>query len=136
MNNAITKDLNYGLEKEKENLEIIKSVFDKSLQKVKDKYYCFDFSCDSCYVELKSRRCDSFQYKDTMVGKNKLDYASKMTRPVFFVFGFNDGLYYWKYNKEDLDNGNVEIRKGGRVDRGFDELKDYGFIKTEILIKV
>ena len=59
-----------------------------------------------------------------------------MTRPVYFCFNFEDGLYYWKYNKEDLENGNVVIRKGGRNDRGIDETKDYGYIKTEILKKV
>jgi hypothetical protein len=129
-------DIEFGLSKEIENLEIIKNMFDCGLKKISDNYYCFDFTSDSCYVELKSRRCNHTQYKDTMIGKNKLDYASKSGKPVYFVFGFNDGLYYWKYNSEDLTNGNVEIRDGGRKDRGCDEIKKYGFIKTEILKKV
>lgn len=138
MNSSSAKkeDLTYGIEKEIENLDIIKSCFDKGLKKVKDNFFCFDFSCESCYVELKSRRCDHNKYPDTMIGKNKLDYAEHTKRPVYFVFAFNDGLYYWKYNKEDLSNGNVEIRKGGRTDRGMDEIKDYAYIKCEILIKI
>jgi hypothetical protein len=71
-----------------------------------------------------------------MIGKNKLDYASHTKRPVYFAFGFEDGLYYWKYNEEDLKNGNVEFRVGGRTDRGMDEIKAYAYIKTGILIKV
>lgn len=136
MENIKKVDIDFGVKKETDNLEIIKSVFDNSLKKIKDNYFCFDFSCDSCYVELKSRRCDHNKYKDTMIGKNKLDYAKYSKKSVYFVFGFNDGLYYWRYNEDDLKNGNVEIRKGGRTDRGRDEIKDYGFIKTEILIKV
>ena len=71
-----------------------------------------------------------------MVGKNKLDYAEKADRPVYFCFSFTDGLYFWKYNKEDIDKGNVEIRIGGRNDRGRQEYKDYAFIKTNILEKI
>jgi len=129
-------DLEYGLEKERETLDAIRICFDKGLKKITDKYFCFDFSSDSCYVELKSRRCTSSKYPDTMIGMNKLNYASKSRKPVYFAFGFDDGLYYWKYNKEDIDNGNVEVRKGGRTDRGMDEIKDYGYIKTKCLIKV
>ena len=136
MNSLKKDDLYFGLDKERENLDIIKECFDKGLKKVKDNYFCFDFSCESCYVELKSRRCNHDKYPDTMIGKNKLDYASHTKRPVYFVFGFEDGLYYWKYNTDDLTNGNVEIRKGGRTDRGIDETKDYGFIKTNCLIKI
>jgi len=133
---AKKEDLDYGLQKEKENLDMIKTIFDKSLKKVTDKYFCFDFSSETCYVELKSRRCMHDKYPNTMVGKNKLDYASHTKRPVYFVFAFDDGAYYWKYNEEDMTNGNVVIRQGGRTDRGIDELKDYGYIKTELLIKI
>lgn len=136
MNSVKKTDIEFGLAKECENLEIIKNMFDSGLKKISDNYYCFDFSSESCYVELKSRRCKHTQYKDTMIGQNKLDYASKSSKPVYFVFAFDDGLYYWKYNSEDMANGNVGIRDGGRKDRGYDEIKKYGYIKTEILIKV
>jgi hypothetical protein len=136
MNYSAKEDLEFGLEKENETLDLIRTIFDKSLKKVKDKYFCFDFSCENCYVELKSRRSMHDKYTSTMIGKNKLDYASHTKRPVYFVFAFDDGAYYWKYNEEDMKNGNVEIRKGGRTDRDKNEIKDYGYIKTEILIKI
>jgi hypothetical protein len=130
------EDLKYGLEKEKEQLGIIRDIFCKKLKKSNDKWFVFDYSCEDCYVELKSRRCNHDKYPDTMIGLNKIHYCSHTKRPVYFCFNFEDGLYYWKYDKKDIDNGNVQIRKGGRTDRGIDETKDYAYIKTEILKKV
>lgn len=138
-NTNVTKkedDVKFGLDKEIEQLEIIRDIFCSKLKKTNDKWFVFDYSCEDCYVELKSRRCNHDKYPDTMIGLNKINYCSHTKRPVYFCFSFEDGLYYWKYNKEDIDNGNVTIRKGGRTDRGMDETKDYAYIKTEILKKV
>ena len=56
MNNIKKYDLNFGYLKEEEALKTIQNKFSNSLQKVNNKYFVFDYSCDSCYVELKSRR--------------------------------------------------------------------------------
>jgi hypothetical protein len=136
MNYIKNNDLNFGYLKEEEALEAIQNKFSNCLQKVKNKYFVFDYSCDSCYVELKSRRNTHDKYPDTMVGKNKIDFAKKSDRPVYFCFSFTDGLYFWKYNEEDMKTGNVEFRTGGRNDRGKEEYKDYAFIKTNILEKI
>jgi hypothetical protein len=136
MNNIKKNDLNFGYLKEEEALEAIQNKFSNCLQKVKNKYFVFDYSCDNCYVELKSRRNTHDKYPDTMVGKNKIDFAKKSDRPVYFCFSFTDGLYFWKYNEEDMKTGNVEFRTGGRNDRGKEEYKDYAFIKTNILEKI
>lgn len=135
-NDSKRKDIEYGLEKEIEHLETLRDIFCKKLNKTNDKWFVFDYSCEDCYVELKSRRCNHDKYTDTMIGLNKINYCCKSKKPVYFCFNFEDGLYYWKYNEDDMCNGNVTIRKGGRNDRGFDETKDYGYIKTEILKKV
>ena len=131
---VLNRDLNFGLESEKEKVEIIKEKFGQGLKKVKDNYFVFDFACENCYVELKTRKCELNKYPSTMIGMNKIDYASHTNRPVYFVFAFTDGMYYWKYNKEDFENGNVIINKGGRCDRGINEIKDYAYIKNDILI--
>ena len=136
MNNIKKNDLNFGYLKEEEALETIQNKLSNCLQKVKNKYFVFDYSCDSCYVELKSRRNTHDKYPDTMVGKNKIDFAKKSDRPVYFCFSFIDGLFFWKYNDEDIKKGNVEFRTGGRNDRGKEEYKDYAFIKTKILEKI
>lgn len=129
-------DTQYGLEKEKECLETLRDVFCSKLIKANDKWFVFDYTCDACYIELKSRRCKHDKYLDTMIGINKLNYSSKSSKPVYFCFNFEDGLYYWKYNDEDIKNGGVTIRKGGRNDRGMDETKDYAYVKTTLLKKV
>jgi hypothetical protein len=53
MNYIKNNDLNFGYLKEEEALETIQNKFSNCLQKVKNKYFVFDYSCDSCYVELK-----------------------------------------------------------------------------------
>jgi hypothetical protein len=133
---TVEKDVEFGSKKEMEHLEIMRDIFCKKLKRANNKWFVFDYSCENCYVELKSRRCNHDKYPDTMIGLNKINYCSQTNRPVYFAFNFEDGLYYWKYNKEDIDNGFVTIRKGGRTDRGIDETKDYAYIKTEILKKV
>jgi hypothetical protein len=130
------EDLKFGLVSEEKELERLKKFFDKpQLKKVKEKYFVFDFACEDLYVELKSRRSTHDKYPDTMVGKNKIDYAKHTTRPVCFVFSFTDGLYYWKYNESDIGE-NVTFRKGGRFDRGRAEVSDYAYIKTSVLEKI
>lgn len=136
MNYKKQNDLQFGNYKEDEILKEIQNKFSSCLKKVKDTYFVFDYVCDKCYVELKSRRNSHDKYPDTMVGKNKLDFAEKTNRPVYFCFSFTDGLYYWKYNKEDITNGNIEFRIGGRNDRCKEEYKNYAFIKTKILEKI
>jgi len=128
-------DLNYGVKKEIELLEIFRNKFSKNLQLTND-YFVFDYECEECFVELKTRRNTKDKYPDTMVGKNKLDYAEHANKAVYFCFEFTDGLYYWKFNPDDIENGNVQFRVGGRCDRGRCEYKDYAYIKTSILQKI
>jgi hypothetical protein len=71
-----------------------------------------------------------------MVGENKLAFAKTSTKDIYFVFSFTDGLYYWKYNEEDIINDLVKIREGGRGDRGSNEYKSYAFIQNKLLEKV
>ena len=124
----------FGLSKEEENLALIRELFGPTLQKT-DKWFSFDFSSEDCFVELKSRRCTHDKYPDTMIGMNKLNYCQKTTKDVYFCFAFTDGLYYWKHNDDEYRDA-LEIRKGGRTDRGFDETKEYAYIKSSFLKKV
>ena len=90
MNNIKKSDLKFGNYKEVEALKTIQNKFSNCLKKVRDNYFVFDYSCDNCYVELKSRRNTHDKYPDTMVGKNKIDFAEKSDRPVYFCFSFTD----------------------------------------------
>lgn len=84
------------------------------------------------YIEVKSRNCKHDKYPTTMVGVNKFIYASKCNKDVYFVFAFNDGNYYYKYNNNDI----FDIDVGGRKDRGLNEYKDYVYIPIEMLTKM
>ena len=125
-------DLDFGMKKEISEIGKIRNRFSNSL-KPTNNFFVFDYVSTDCYVELKSRRNKLNTYPDTMVGKNKLNYAETADRPVYFVFSFIDGLYYWKYNKEDIQNGGVRFSIGGRCDRGREEYKQYAYISTKIL---
>ena len=126
-------DLKYGLEKEKEMLPIIKNFLnDETIYKL-DYNNEFDFKGDNKYIELKSRRNNYKKYPTTMVGLNKFDKAKTLLEEVYFIFSFDDGLYYYKYEKTN----NFEIKKGGRFDRiKSGEIKDYVFIPIQNLLKI
>lgn len=124
----------YGQAKEKELLPILSSYFNFKL-KPKHRYFVFDYECDTAFIELKSRRGIRTEYPTTIVGKNKIDYADKCGKDVYFVFDFSDGLFYWKYNREEIGE---RVKSGlcGRVDRGKREIKEYCFIDVELLVEI
>lgn len=94
------------------------------------KYSVFDIKNSEITGELKTRRCSHDRYPDTMIGQNKIVRAEndKSDTIYRFFFIFTDGLYCWDFNKNEYTT-----RKGGRTDRGKNEIKDYCFIKTEYL---
>jgi hypothetical protein len=68
-----------------------------------------------------------------MIGKNKIDYAQKYNdNTYYFIFVFEDGIYYYKYNINDKLKSSI----GGRNDRGTSEYKPYYYIPINYLIKI
>jgi hypothetical protein len=134
-NTELKKDRTFGGGKEDENLTLIRTAIDANLQKNSNLFYVIDFTSKDCYIELKSRRCEKNKYPDTMIGVNKIVFAEKSEKPTYFCFSFTDGLYYWKYDKEEVKDA-VSYRDGGRLDRGKDEIKEYAYIKCEYLKKI
>lgn len=133
--NSLEKDRKFGREKEDENLTLIRSSIDEKLQKCSNNFYVIDFTSKDCYIELKSRRCEKDKYKDTMISVNKIKFAEKSEKPTYFCFSFTDGLFCWKYDKEEAEDA-ISYREGGRNDRGIDETKEYAYIKCEYLKKL
>lgn len=85
-------------------------------------------------VEVKSRSTARLQYSTTMVGANKIEKGKKYVEAgwlVLFAFEFTDGIFYHSYEGEEL-----EIRLGGRTDRGRQEIKDYAFLDAKSLIRL
>ena len=83
-------------------------------------------------MELKSRNIKSNQYPDMMIGLNKINEAkySYEKADYHFLFLCKDGLYGWIYSPEKKLN----IRMGGRIDRGKDERKMCAFIPSKDLL--
>jgi hypothetical protein len=95
----------------------------------------FDFyTTDGVYFEVKTRNNEYNKYPSTMVGYNKIEFANKLDKSVYFVFNFTDGVYYYKYDITKLKE--LEIKQGGRRDRGRYEYKAYCYIKIELLTKI
>ena len=80
---------------------------------------------------FKNKYIKHNKYKTTMIGYNKYLEAQKH-KTVYFIFSFEDGDYYYKYNKDDK----FEIAIGGRCDRNKAEYKDYVYIPITKLIKI
>ena len=126
-----TESYNAGKLIEVKYLPCLQKAFnDEALTHTKKKCDIFDFVSVNKFIEIKKRNFDYSKYPDTMIGLNKINYAKENPdKEFYFVFVFNDGLYYWKYNDEDKLN----YRKGGRYDRGYNEIKDYCYIPINLL---
>ena len=127
------KDLYFGIKKEIELLPILKNHFkDDSIFQL-TQYDIFDYKGNNKFIELKSRNCNYDKYPKTMIGYNKIKKASSILEDVYFFFWFTDGIFYYKYNKDDK----FEIKQSGRYDRvRSGELNDYAFIPIQILKEI
>jgi hypothetical protein len=131
------KDRDYisGIRKEKLILPKLKAFFnDETVIKIEDKYAVFDFEGDKKLIELKTRNCHSDYYETSMVGFNKIQYArTKTDIDIYFFIWFFDGIFYYKYDREEKG---LIFKEGGRKDRGRDEIKEYCYIPLEYLKKL
>ena len=125
-------DIKMGSDAEIEVMPILETFFNEKLYKNTDKYALFDFENATKLIELKTRNNKKNKYPTTMIGKNKIDFGSHSNKDVYFVFKFTDGLFYYKYDCNDvLENG-----IGGRSDRGKQEYKSYVYIDVNLLTKI
>ncbi len=129
------RDLELGKKGEEDVLPLLLEKIDKYLCKT-SQYAAMDFISPKSYVEVKTRNCSHDLYDAQMMGTNKINFASKSCRQCYFVFNFADGVFYWKFNKDDIENGDVYYEMGGRCDRGKDERKMYAYIKNNLLVRL
>lgn len=104
------EDLQFGNESEQRNLEAFSTLVGASLQKTAHHYHPFDFTNDAntIFVELKSRRVESKKYPTALIGKNKIEFCSDLSKAYYFCFAYTDGLYYIQYDKKLFDTFRVE----------------------------
>ena len=70
------------------------------------KFFIIDFEGERCIGELKSRRCNSTHYEDTMIGMNKINYMLEQVneggKEAYVFFSFTDGLFAFQVNDESM----------------------------------
>lgn len=126
-----TNDIAFGNKNEKSCKSLIETITGQLTQT--EPFHLFDFYNENFLVELKARRNDYAKYPTTMVGLNKILKAKREHyKKCVFCFKFLDGLYYHIYDA----NKNYEVKKGGRCDRGCQEIKDYVYIQIKDLILI
>lgn len=131
----IKTDYEFGIKSELNNFDIFREHFqDNTLLPSKSRTALFDYEGEKICVELKTRRNVYNKYPTTMIGVNKLLYCKDKDKEFYFCFLFTDGLYYWKYDVNDLEK--LTYSKGGRSDRGRYEIKDYAYIPIEMLKRI
>jgi len=126
-------DLTLGLSAEDSLLETIRRHFGDDLEKT-GMYDRFDYESDTTLVELKTRRCLSTTYPDTMIPYSKVFHLRTIAKDkrAIFVFNFQDGVFYHEFNREN----NYKVKQGGRCDRGRPEFQKYCYIPKEELLKL
>lgn len=133
----LKEDLKFGEIAENTLHNQLNKYFNCSLTQTPPKHL-FDYINEEkkVIVELKTRKNTKHQYKDTMVGYNKVLEANKYVKEgwdVYFVFNFTDLLTYYHYETENPS----WIRKGGRSDRGRQEWKSqYYYVPAIHLINI
>lgn len=132
---ALEKDLNFGLGEEDKLLEVFRERFDKCLCKT-NQYSIMDFISPKTYLELKSRNCNHDKFDDIMIGENKIRFAQKSNKKVVLVWNFQDGVYFYQFDKTDIESGKITFRMGGRTDRGKNEKKMCAFVSKDLLEKL
>lgn len=134
---SFENDYEFGKEQEEMLLDLFRIVFDRNLKLSIKQFSKYDYKSNKTFIELKSRRIKFGIFKDVMISKDKIDWASlNSDKDIYFVFNFIDVICYWKYNKEDIIKGLIQFREGGRWDRGKREIKIYAFLDNSILIKI
>ena len=132
------KDYALGMDAEDKLLQVFCDKFGE-VERTTKKSTPYDYLGDNVYIELKTRRNTKNQFYTTMIGKNKLDWASsvmneKPETKIYFAFNFTDGVYYWEYKSDDLFD--ITFKQGGRWDRGKAEVKEYAYIPVKKLISI
>lgn len=129
------KDYAVGQQNELKNFKLMCENFDNELKHT-SRFSLFDYESENTVVELKTRKCMSNTYPTTIVGTNKFDKLNSGDdiRSAYFVFEFIDGIYYWKYDKGQLDT--FEMREYCRTDRGRFERRMHYSIPIKHLVKI
>jgi hypothetical protein len=139
MNSIKQKDMRTGLTSETNTKPILEKFFNKTIIKSTDKYAILDFHTEDkkIYYELKTRNIHKTQYRDIMIGYNKIVRGFELIEKgceIYLIWKFTNGLCYYKLDKDTFKN--EWVRQGGRNDRGFAEYSQCCYIPTDLLTEI
>ena len=120
------RDMEFGFKEEIKVKEELEKYF--GILKLLEKYSTFDYENEKFLIELKSRRIKHDKYPTAMVNYSKILKTANSKKRRIIIFNYTDGLFYWEVNSEEY-----EIGKGGRKDRGEEEVYVMAFVKKECL---
>jgi hypothetical protein len=106
LKDSIESEYKNGVNIETNLFPIIQSYFHTSSLEKLSVYHPFDFKSSTCYFEIKSRRTKLNDYENTIIGLNKIQFAEtnyKVGLKFYFIFHFSDGIYYYKYEQNDIN---------------------------------
>ena len=132
--NKYNKDRAFGLMCEEKCKTKIEDYLNTKLEKTKGRYHNFDFvdEKNKIYVELKSNRCLSTQYKYSIFSIYKLYFIQNNPSYKYYIaFKFIDALLIFKFKPHK-----IFYKDCGRTDRGKNEIKKYCCVLNRYLKKI
>ena len=128
------EDLKFGLASEATNKARLEGFFGCGLNKTAQ-YDAMDWSNNNktLFVEMKTRRVRHNQYPTALIGKNKVDFCENSKVDCYFVYVYQDGIYYIKYNKDLFDTFECEEYERGWREGGIQPKQLFYFIPHQHL---
>ena len=109
----LQNDIVFGLSAETLVISNLSKFFGEPVTKTANQYCSYDATSPSSKFEIKTRRCKSNQYFDTIIPVHKTRVQGRLV----FVFNFEDGLFYIVFDPILFASFKVDnisaIRKGG-----------------------
>ena len=111
------QNLEFGNNKELQIKETLEKIFGKLKHNIHDKFSKFDFENEKFDIEYKFRNCYHDQYDGFFMTKTKVNHALKSNKIVYWIFEYDDGLFYIDFNKHkklilSLDYKKLVLRNG------------------------
>lgn len=115
------RDCINGSKLELELLDRIKEYYDDQTIKATSRYHKFDYISENKLIELKNINAPGDKYKNLMIMKSKLEYASEYhpNKEVYFIFNFIDCIKEFKYTDQQPTYKKFFQRR----DRGINEVR-------------
>jgi len=121
-----------------QQIEAINYHLKLDFKRTTDQYNRFDAIdiFNNARLECKNRNCIASAYPDTLIGKNKYDCWKEYYKDCDFyvTFMFQDGLYYFKFDKDKTLQEQDLFTTKNRIDKVYN--KHANFDKEHINIPV